>query len=68
MRYSTGVIGKNAGKVWATLQTNPNISLSALERQTQLKKEDILLSLGWLFKEEKIDTRKNGKSLIFSLK
>jgi hypothetical protein len=68
MRYSDANIGTNAGKIWASLSEVPKQTISSLEKTTKLKKEDILLALGWLFKEEKIVCETVGKSIKVSLK
>ena len=45
MRYSHELIGKNAGAIWQSLSETSGQSLSMLEKNTKLKKEDILLLL-----------------------
>lgn len=66
-RYASESIGGNAGKVWAALCENKEQNISALEKSTGLKKEDILLSIGWLFKEGKLDSKKVGRGVVFFL-
>lgn len=67
MRYEVENIGTNAGKIWNALEKNREQSLSALEKSTKLKKEDLLLALGWLFKEGKLNCETVGKSIKISL-
>ncbi len=67
MRYATETIGTNAGIVWNALEKNKEQSLSALEKATKLKKEDLLLALGWLFKEGKVNCETVGKTIKISL-
>lgn len=67
MRYSHGLIGKNAGTIWQVLSEDSGQSLSALEKKTKLKKEDILLALGWLFKEGKLSCEQVGRGTKFYL-
>lgn len=67
MRYSNELIGKNAEVIWQTLSNNSGQSLSMLEKNTKLKKEEILLALGWLFKEGKLFCKQVGKGMKFSL-
>jgi hypothetical protein len=67
MRYSHELIGKNAGAIWQTLSENSGQSLSMIEKNTKLKKEDILLALGWLFKEGKLSCEQVGRGMKFYL-
>ena len=68
MRYSTEKIGVNAGKLWASLSANANQTLASLERTTELKRDEVLLALGWLFKEDKVAIETVGNSVKVSLK
>ncbi len=68
MRYSTEKIGINAGKLWASLSTNANQTLASLERTTELKRDEVVLALGWLFKEDKVAIETVGNSVKVSLK
>ena len=68
MRYGSESIGDGAGKIWRALSENDGLNVSALEKATGLKKEDVLLSLGWLFSEDKIVSSKAGRGVKFSLK
>lgn len=67
MRYAQESIGVNAGKIWESLADSPKQTISSLEKTTKLKKEDILLALGWLFKEGKINCESVGKAIKVSL-
>ncbi len=68
MRYTSERIGKNAGEIWESLSITSNQTLSSLEKTTGLKKEDLLLAIGWLMKEDKLVSEKFGKSIKFTLK
>lgn len=68
MRYSAAVIGANSGKIWEVLSNDGELNISGLEKTTSLKKEDILLALGWLYKEGKIGSKQVGKGVKFYLK
>lgn len=48
------VIGENAGKVWKCLNDNGETSFTKLTKLTELKKEELLLAIGWLSREGKI--------------
>lgn len=68
MRYSTEKIGVNAGKIWNSLDANTNQTLASLERTTELKRDEVLLALGWLFKEDKVAIETVANSVKVSLK
>ena len=46
--------GKNAGKIWKTLNEHGTLTENSLVRRTGLKKEDFYVAVGWLAKENKI--------------
>lgn len=68
MRYVQETIGSGAGKIWEALNVEAGQNLSSLESSTGLKKDDIILALGWLFCEGKIESVKEGRGFKFSLK
>ncbi|NLK62862.1 MAG: winged helix-turn-helix domain-containing protein [Fusobacteria bacterium] len=68
MRYDNIEIGKNTGELWKYLEENPKSSLRQLVRETKIPKNDILLALGWLFKEDKIISEETKREIFFSLK
>lgn len=70
MRYVQDTIGAGAGKIWEALNANKaeGQNVSGLEKATGLKKDDILLALGWLFCEGKVISSKAGRGVKFYLK
>ncbi|NLK62756.1 MAG: winged helix-turn-helix domain-containing protein [Fusobacteria bacterium] len=68
MRYDAEVIGQNAGIIWRNLSEKGELNITGLEKSAELKKEDILLALGWLYKEDKIASKQVGKGIKFYLK
>lgn len=70
MRFDQGTIGAGAGKVWEALNTNKEegLNMSGLEKATELKKDDVVLALGWLFCEDKVVSVKVGRTFKFFLK
>ncbi|MDN5304369.1 MAG: Winged helix-turn-helix domain [Fusobacteriaceae bacterium] len=68
MKFSNEKIGQNAGKVWNHLNTNPNLSLSKLQKDLGLSKDELLLTIGWLFREEKLIVEKSNRGFNFLLK
>jgi hypothetical protein len=47
-------IGINAGEIWQFLDTNGEKSISEIEKALSMKKNDVLMALGWLAREDKI--------------
>ena len=54
--------GKNAGKVWATLETHGPLTQNKLMKKTKLDEYDFYVAVGWLAKENKIC--KNGSRYV----
>ncbi len=54
MRYATETIGHNAGKIWQAL-TEKEHTFKSLMEETSITKTDLLLAIGWLIKEDKLD-------------
>jgi hypothetical protein len=50
----TATIGKNAGIVWRYLNNKRDATMTQLIDGTNLSKENILLAIGWLARENKI--------------
>lgn len=68
MRYEGDSIGLNTGNIWSYLNKNPKSSLRQIVRETGIAKNDVLLALGWLFKEDKVVTEETKREIYFSLK
>lgn len=62
------IIGLNAGKIWETLNENGKLTSSKLAKMTELKKDEVMLAIGWLFKEDKIGTDSTTRTVKFFLK
>lgn len=55
-------VGEYAGKVWNSLnQESKSVTLTALTKNTELKKEEAAMGLGWLAKEGQIKFDEKGK-------
>jgi hypothetical protein len=66
-------IGFDAGKVWTVLsKQQTNVGISSLARQTKININDLFAAIGWLARENKIETKmiinKNNQQLKVSLK
>lgn len=68
MKFGMEKVGANSGAVWKALNENGALSAKNLEETTGLKKDELLLALGWLIKEEKVGTKKEGRSEVIYLK
>ncbi len=68
MKYEAVKIGENSGKIWEALNTEGALSLKALEEKTGVKKDELLLAVGWLMKEEKVAGKKEGRTEVLYLK
>jgi len=55
--------GKNAGKIWRTLEKNGPLTTTKIMRTTGLNKEDFYTAVGWLAKENKISFNENTYQL-----
>jgi hypothetical protein len=61
-----GKIGFDAGKVWAALaKQQTDVGISSLARLTRINVNDVFAAIGWLARENKIETKtvKSKKSL-----
>ena len=61
-------IGINAGKIWAYLDDNGEVTVTKISKETGLNKNDTHRAIGWLAKEEKILFTMKGRSEYLSLK
>lgn len=52
-------IGKNAGQIWKTLNTDGPLKENQLIKKTKLKNDDFCIAVGWLARENKIYLDKN---------
>jgi len=62
-------IGLAAGEVWGALSTgNGGVSLAALKKSVDAPADLVLLALGWLAREDKVEIDASAKSPTVSLK
>ncbi|MBW6458189.1 MAG: winged helix-turn-helix domain-containing protein [FCB group bacterium] len=62
---NTGII---AGKIWKTLEKNGAMTVSALAKDLGSNNNEILLGVGWLLREDKLDITKTGNCTKYGLK
>lgn len=61
-------VGETAGAVWRTLELSGPMSLSKLVKAVGQPRDALMLALGWLAREDKIDIQENGRSRLVSLR
>ena len=65
---SNDVIGQTAGQVWQTLADNGSQTVTALKKSIDAPDELVLLALGWLAREDKVDFDSSGRATTVSLR
>ena len=61
--------GENAGKIWTALSENGEMTVKALKKATKLTTDkELFLGLGWLLREDKIETSEADKDIKVALK
>ena len=61
-------IGKAAGISWQYLEQHGETTLSKLKQGTKLSEQILLMALGWLARESKLNFVQDRRSLKLSLK
>ena len=60
-------IGISAGEIWQYLNKNEEVSVGKLKQELKLTDRMILLGLGWLAREGKLDIIKRQRATYFML-
>lgn len=61
--------GASAGKVWQALDEKGQLSGKELKKAAKVKTDkELYLALGWLLREDKIQTEEAEKDILVSLK
>lgn len=60
-------IGDTSGQVWGHLATDGPMTLAKLIKLTGKKRDDILLALGWLARENKLYFFEQGRNKMIGL-
>ncbi len=61
-------IGETAGVVWSTLSKNGPMTMAKLVKAVGEPRDQTMLALGWLAREDKIDMVDEGRSRVVSLR
>lgn len=65
------IIGKDAGKIWRTLEIWGEVDVLSLSRLSRIVEQDVLTAVGWLAREGKVDGAMRNideKKILFWLK
>jgi hypothetical protein len=63
-----GQVGETAGKVWHTLSSDGPQTISQLEQKLVEPNDALLLAVGWLAREEKVEISREKTNLRVRLK
>lgn len=66
MKYGLEEVGTNAGKIWTALNAGEK-TLTEIVDVTEVKKDEVLVALGWLLREGKVDVKEEKKKEKFFL-
>lgn len=61
-------VGETAGRVWSVLQEKGPLSLNALKKQVKAPGDVVLMSIGWLAREDKLVVEQKGRVQTLRLK
>jgi Winged helix-turn-helix domain (DUF2582) len=65
------LIGKDAGKIWRTLEIWGEVDVQSLSRLSRIAEHDVFTAVGWLAREGKVDgaiSNIDEKKILFWLK
>ena len=54
----TDEIGKDAGRIWETLEKHKEIDIQSISRIAKINENNVYHALGWLAREDKISVKK----------
>jgi len=60
-------IGVNAGIIWHLLSEKGALTIDAIGELTGFERQELMLALGWLSRESKVDFSQQGEDLLVSL-
>ena len=60
--------GAVAGKIWEALNGNEGLTQKQIKKATKLVDKDFFLGLGWLLREDKLETSEVDGELFVKLK
>ena len=61
-------VGETAGVVWRTLNSAGPMSVAKLVKAAGQPRDTVMLALGWLAREDKVDIEEDGRTRIVALR
>ena len=61
-------VGETAGRVWSVLHEKGPQSLNSLKRLVKAPPDVLLMSIGWLAREDKLECEQKSRVQMFRLK
>lgn len=61
-------VGETAGRVWSVLQDKGPQSLNSLKKLIKAPADVVLMSIGWLAREDKVVVEQKGRVQVLRLK
>ncbi|MDZ7796042.1 MAG: winged helix-turn-helix domain-containing protein [Candidatus Marinimicrobia bacterium] len=61
-------VGSIAGKIWKTLNNNGAMTVNALTKELKENSNLVMMGLGWLLREDKLEISKSGNATKYGLK
>jgi hypothetical protein len=65
---SNDLIGQTAGVVWKTLADNGSQTMASLKKSVDAPSDLVLLAVGWLAREDKLEFDSSGRTTTISLR
>jgi hypothetical protein len=65
---SNEMIGNTAGEVWRVLSERGGQTLAGLKKSVDAPDDQVMLAVGWLAREEKLEFETNGRTVTVSLR
>ena len=60
--------GETAGKIWNALEGTEGLTQKQIKKATKLNDKDFFLAIGWLLREDKVETSIVAEELFVTLK
>jgi predicted ArsR family transcriptional regulator len=61
-------IGETAGVIWRLLSDNGPTSVTRLTKQADTPRDQVMLAIGWLAREGKIEVEEQARGRVISLR
>jgi len=61
-------VGETAGVIWTTLNANGPMTMAKVVKTAAQPRDIVMLALGWLAREDKIQIQDDGRKRVVSLR